>query len=109
MYYHSMNTLKVKFGARIIELRKKNNLSQESFAEMVALDRRSISNIECGNTFPSSSLLKISQALNVELKELFDFDCLEKTDEELIKTIEKRLNHLNTEQLKVIYRLTEVL
>lgn len=104
-----MDTLKVKLGAKIRELRKKQNLSQESFAEMLSLDRRSISNIECGNTFPSSSLLKISQALNVELKELFDFEYLEKTDKELINSIQSRLPYLKSEQLKVIYRLVEIL
>ena len=104
-----MDTLKVKLGAKIRELRKKQNLSQESFAERLSLDRRSISNIECGNTFPSSSLLKISQALNVELKELFDFEYLEKTDEELINSIQSRLPYLKSEQLKVIYRLVEIL
>lgn len=104
-----MNTLKTLLGARIKELRRKKNLSQENFAEMVSLDRRSISNIECGNTFPATSLLKIAEVLGVEMKELFDFDYLEKSDAELTKAITSRLSALNTEQLKIIYRLTEIL
>ena len=104
-----MNTLKAKLGERIKELHRKKNLSQENFAEMVSLDRRSISNIECGNTFPASSLLKIAEALEVEMKELFDFDYLEKSDKELINAISSRLNGLNKEQLRVIYRLIEIL
>lgn len=104
-----MDTLKTKLGARIKELRRRKSLSQESFAEMVSLDRRSISNIECGNTFPASSLLKIADALGVEMKELFDFDCLEKSENELINSISSRLVTLNKEQLKIIYRLIEIL
>jgi len=109
MYHDIMDTLKIKLGARIKELRKKKKLSQEKFAEMVSLDRRSISNIECGNTFPASSLLKISETLGVEIKELFDFECLEKSEKELIKAITGRLCGLNKEQLKIVYRLTEIM
>ena len=104
-----METLKQKLGKRIKELRRKKNLSQEKFAEMVSLDRRSISNIECGKTFPASSLLKIAEVLNVSLKELFDFEYIAKSNEELVSVISTRLSNLNNEQLKIIYRLTEIL
>lgn len=104
-----METLKQNLGMRIKELRRKKNLSQERFAEMVSLDRRSISNIECGKTFPSVSLLKIAEVLNVSLKELFDVEYIAKSNEELVNLISLRLKNLNSEQLKIIYRLTEIL
>ena len=104
-----METLKQNLGMRIKELRRKKNLSQEKFAEMVSLDRRSISNIECGKTFPSGSLLKIAEVLNVSLKELFDVEYIAKSNEELVNLISLRLKNLNSEQLKIIYRLTEIL
>ena len=53
--------------------------------------------------------LRRKKALEVEMKELFDFDYLEKSDKELINAISSRLNGLNKEQLRVIYRLIEIL
>lgn len=43
------------------------------------------------------------------MKDLFDFDYLEKSDKELINVISSRLNDLNNEQLKIVYRLIEIL
>lgn len=104
-----MDNLKKSLGQRIRELRIKNNLSQEELAELVNLDRRSISNIECGNTFPLTSLNLIAKALNTDLKSLFDFDANSKNDKQLIETITKKLPELKSEQLKIIYRLLEVM
>lgn len=104
-----MDNLKKSLGQRIRELRLKNNLSQEDLAELVNLDRRSISNIECGNTFPLTSLNQIANALNTDLKNLFDFDANSKSDRMLIETITKKLPELKSEQLKIIYRLLEVM
>lgn len=104
-----MDNLKKLLGQRIRELRIKNNLSQEELAELVNLDRRSISNIECGNTFPLTSLNLIAKALNTDLKSLFDFDANSKNDKQLIETITKKLPELKSEQLKIIYRLLEVM
>ena len=104
-----MDNLKKSLGQRIRELRIKNNLSQEELAELVNLDRRSISTIECGNTFPLTSLNLIAKALNTDLKSLFDFDANSKNDKQLIETITKKLPELKSEQLKIIYRLLEVM
>ena len=104
-----MDNLKKSLGQRIRELRIKNNLSQEELAELVSLDRRSISNIECGNTFPLTSLNLIAKSLNTDLKNLFDFDANSKNDKQLIETITKKLPELKSEQLKIIYRLLEVM
>ena len=104
-----MDNLKKSLGLRIRELRIKNKLSQEKLAELVSLDRRSISNIECGNTFPLTSLNLIANALNTDLKNLFDFKCDLKSDKEIICEITKKLPKLKSEQLKIVYRLMEVM
>lgn len=104
-----MDDIKKLLGYRIRELRRKHKLSQEQLAELVNLDRRSISNIECGNTFPASSLCNIAQALNTDLKTLFDFECSAKTDGVLIKDITAKLPALSSEQLRIIYRLIEIM
>ncbi len=109
VYNYYMNDIKKLLGRRIKELRVKQNLSQEQLAELVNLDRRSISNIECGNTFPSSSLSNIAVALKTDLKNLFDFECCCKSKDEVIDYINTKLPDLSIEQLKIIYRLIEVM
>ena len=104
-----MDNLKKSLGQRIKELRIKNKISQEQLAELVSLDRRSISNIECGNTFPLTSLSLIAKSLNTDLKNLFDFDCNTKSDKQIIKDITEKLSELKSEQLKIIYRLLEIM
>ncbi len=104
-----MDNLKKLLGQRIRELRLKQKISQERLAELVNMDRRSISNIECGNTFPLSALSLIAQSLNTDLKNLFDFNCNAKNDKQLIEYITKRLPELNSDQLKMIYRLVEII
>lgn len=104
-----MDDIKKLLGSRIRELRRKQRLSQEQLAEFVNLDRRSISNIECGNTFPASSLTNIARALNTDLKNLFDFECNEKNESVIINDIKEKLPTLNLEQLKILYRLIEIM
>ena len=104
-----MDDIKKLLGKKIKELRLKKGLSQEQMAELIDLDRRSVSNIECGNTFPSSSLLKIAQILDIDIKNLFDFNAENKTKDVLLKEISHKLNKLTTEQLKIIHRLIEVM
>ena len=104
-----MDNLKKSLGLRIKELRIKNKLSQEKLAELVNIDRRSISNIECGNTFPLTSLSQIADALNTDLKNLFDFEYNDKSDKQIIENIIQKLPELKSEQLKIIYRLLEIM
>jgi transcriptional regulator with XRE-family HTH domain len=104
-----MENLRKQLGNRIRELRQKQHISQEQLAELVNLDRRSISNIERGNTFPLSSLEEIAKVLNTNLKNIFDFEANDKNSKELIADITQKLPNLKLEQLKIIYRLIEVM
>lgn len=104
-----MDDIKKLLGKKIKDIRIKKGLSQEELAEIVNLDRRSISNIECGNTFPSTSLLNISKALDISLKNLFDFEIENKSKEALIQEITPKLSSLTPEQLKIISGLIEVM
>ena len=104
-----MDNIKKLLGKKIKEMRLKKGISQEKLAELLDLDRRSISNIECGNTFPSSSLSKLAEIFDINIKNLFDFNAENKTKEALIKEITQKLNKLTTEELKIIYRLVEVM
>ena len=104
-----MKNIKKLLGKRIKELRKQKGLSQEQLAESTNIDTRSISHIECGDTFPSKSLLDIANALNIELKDLFDFEHLEVNNENMKKYISDKINYLNSTDLKTIYRLTKAM
>ena len=66
--------LKIRLGKRIKELREKNELTQLDIASSCDFEKTSISRIEAGRTNPTiTTLYKISIALGVELKELFEF------------------------------------
>ena len=56
----------MKFGDKLIELRKKNGYSQEELAEKLNVSRQSVSKWESNNTYPETD--KIIQIANL-------FDC----------------------------------
>ena len=100
-----MKDIKYLLGQRIKELRKVQGLSQLQLAELANIDQRSLSHIECGNTFPSKILLDLSKALNITLPELFDFDYLGFNNEDKIKYIKNSIEGLKSENIDILYRL----
>lgn len=65
----------MKLGEKILELRKKNGLSQEQLGEKIYVTRQTISNWELGETSPNPEQLKLlSRTLNVSIDELLDND-----------------------------------
>jgi transcriptional regulator with XRE-family HTH domain len=69
-----VSKLKTSFGQRLKELRKAKNLTQERLAELLEVSVESVSNMERGIYAPSfETLEKLSAALNVPVKELFNF------------------------------------
>lgn len=68
----SKNELLLKFGQTVQKLRKEQNLSQEKLAELADLHRTYIGMIERGEkNITLLNIYKISQALNITIKELF--------------------------------------
>lgn len=66
--------LSKKVGKRIIELRTKKGLNQSDLARVCGKDRQAIEKIENGKVNSTTySLYTISEALEVELYELFKF------------------------------------
>jgi transcriptional regulator with XRE-family HTH domain len=64
----------LKLGYKIKYQRSKQGLSQLNLALKTGLTTRTISRIECGTIDPKySTLVKISEALNIELTELLAF------------------------------------
>ena len=67
--------IRIKIGNRIKELRKKSGLSQEKLANNCELDRTYVASVENGKRNISIvNLEKIVNALNVTLKEFFEFE-----------------------------------
>ena len=65
----------MKIGKKIMDLRKKNGLSQEELAEKVGVARQTISKWELGETSPDLKQAKeLSKIFNVSLDELADND-----------------------------------
>ncbi len=100
-----MDDIKKLLGQRIKELRKSKKYTQEQFAEIINIDQRSLSAIECGVNFPIKNFIKIANVLDVELKDLFDFEHLELTDEIKRNEIKSLVKNLDSHDLNIIYRL----
>ncbi len=59
------------FGNKLQEIRKKNGLSQEAFAEILEVSRQSVSKWESGQVYPEiNKIIFISQYFNISLDEL---------------------------------------
>lgn len=100
-----MKSLKQKLGARIQEIRKSKNLTQEVLAEKIGIDKPNLSNIECGKRFMTADTLeKIAEALNVEEKELFDFSHIQDR-KELIKFLNQAIEHSTDSELMYLYKV----
>ena len=70
-----MKDLLHKLGARLKEIRKARGLTQEALAEQVDLTPQYLSRLEGGRQSPSvETVAKLAEALQVELRELFDLD-----------------------------------
>ena len=101
-------TLKL-LGKRIAELRSKRGITQEKLAELADYSPNHISKIESARTKPSFDLLyAIAKVLDVELKDLLNFDEYKDINEikEEFKTLMEREN---TKTLKLMYKFYNTL
>ena len=100
-----MQDIKTLLGKRIKELRKSQDISQQKLSEAMDIEQRSLSKIECGYNFPSKCLLQLAKALNVALPDLFDFEHLALTEDNMKKYITENLEYLPSHDITTIYRL----
>jgi DNA-binding XRE family transcriptional regulator len=64
-----------RLGAHIRKLREEKEISQSELARLADKDRQSIHRLEKGEVNPSVLFLKqIAKALEVPLKDIFDFE-----------------------------------
>lgn len=100
-----MADIKKLLGTRIRNLRKKKHLTQEQFAEMIDIDQRSLSAIECGINFPTKHFTKIAKVFNIEIKDLFDFNHHELTQKTMLEETQKLMENLSFHDLQIVYKL----
>ena len=62
----------VKIGRFIAEMRKRQNLTQREFADLLGISDKTVSKWECGNGLPELSLMQpVCRILQIDLNELF--------------------------------------
>lgn len=80
----------MEIGNKILELRKRNNFSQEDLAEKVGVARQTISKWELGETSPDlEQSKKLSEIFNVSLDELVGKEIKEVLVEKISNTEKK--------------------
>lgn len=98
-----------KFGKHLQQLREAKMLSQEQLAEMIGVEYQTISRIETGYYFTSyENLQKIASALDLTIKDLFDFNEIDLSKEDLIKVITKNIKNLEIKDLEIIRKITNL-
>lgn len=61
-----------KLSARLADLRKHSNMTQERLAEEAEIDRVALANIETGRRHPTvTTVYKIATALGVKVEDVF--------------------------------------
>lgn len=66
---------------KIKEIRKKQSFTQEKLAEILDVDAKTISRLEKGYYFTTyENLEKLANALDVQIKDFFDFEYMQNKD-----------------------------
>ena len=100
-----MGEIARKLVLRIKELREKQGLTQLKLAEILNMEASNLSKIERGIQIPKEeSLENISNALKVDVKELFNYTHIINR-QELISKITALLENTNEETLQRYYRI----
>lgn len=86
----------IKIGRFIAEMRKRQNLTQREFADILGISDKTVSKWECGSGMPELSFMKdICQVLKIDLNELFSgekltgIDYKRKAEENLMALIKE--------------------
>lgn len=102
--------LKLLLGKRIRSLRVARGWTQQDLGEKAGISYKFIGEIERGKQNPSFSILaKISDALDIELKELFRFSNEIPTRKELEKEVERILKIMTDDELRHILLLIQAI
>lgn len=102
------SNVKELVGRRVKSLRKGSSLTQEQLAERANLHVKYISSLECGRENPTLDVfLKISNALGVEVADIFAFEHESENAKELRKTLTALLNDADPEGLQMAFKIVK--
>lgn len=100
-----MRTTKQLLALRLKELRKSRGLTQEKLAELIGRDTKHISKLEIAGSYPSiETLERIAKVLDVELKDIFNFDGL-KDKTFIVNEFEKMIKFSDEKHLQMLYKI----
>jgi len=92
-------------GKRIREIREAKNIKQVELAEMIDMEPTNLSKLEKGVHLPKEEkLAKITEALDIDVKDLFDFRTL-KTKNALLKDINSILSHSDYREIEFFHKI----
>ena len=93
------------FAKKLKILRQKRRLTLEKLAELADLTPNHIAKLEATKSHPSfNAISRLAQALDVELKDLFDFEDL-KSKNYIKEEFAKILDKSDTSHLQLLYRI----
>ncbi|MBQ7450447.1 helix-turn-helix transcriptional regulator [bacterium] len=93
------------FAKKLRKIRKKRGYTLEKLAEMVEVSPNHIQKIEGARTNPSFPLIsKLAFALNIELKEFFNFDDL-RSKNYIKDEFNKLLKYSDESHLQILYKI----
>lgn len=91
----------MKFGNKLVKLRKENKLSQEELADKLGVSRQTISNWELGVTKPDIDYMKrISKIFCISIDEILDNDVRNILEKKISNT--EKLTNKNTKNIKML-------
>ncbi len=100
-----MNTNLEYFAKKIKVLRLKRGFTQEKLSEMIGISTNHLSKLEIAGSNPSfDTIEKLALALNIEIKELFNFD--EFKNVSYVKDeFQKILKYSSDEHIRLLYKI----
>lgn len=103
-----MGELSKKVGQKIKQIREARKIKQYALAEQLMMEPSNLTRIESGYQLPKEeNLIKIARALNVEIKDLFDFN-KRNTKDYLKKRVINIIDNFDSKELDFIYNFLKL-
>ena len=100
-----MAILSKLLGQRIKDLRKRNKLTQVELAVIIGMETTNLCKLENGGQLPKEeNIEKLAKALNVNVRDLFDFGYM-KSQTSLQQELIKIINSSSRSELELYYKL----
>ena len=100
-----MAILSKLLGQRIKDLRKRNKLTQVELAVIIGMETTNLCKLENGGQLPKEeNIEKLAKALNVNVRDLFDFGYM-KSQTSLQQELIEIINSSSRPELELYYKL----